>query len=1567
MPSTPDLSFTGLDEFVNKPVVENCKAKSCEEKTKVVRKNDDASIIKEYVSDNEEEDVSRHKVEKKTVRPSIAKTEFVKPKQQEKTARKTVKQVEQHRVDEGFFIGYSLNSKAFRVFNNKTKILEENLHIRFSESTPNVIGSGPAWLFDIDALTRTTNYEPIVANTQSNGFVDLKSSYDDGSKPSRVDVKKVDEDPCKESECNDQKKKDNVNSTNNVNTICSTVNADGTNEVNADGGIISSELQFDPNMPALEDVSTFDLSRNFEDNGFEDPDFPDKVYKVEKALYGLHQAPRAWFTDVKTTSTKVETHKPLLKDKDGEYVDVHMYRSMIGSLMYLTSSKPDIMFTVCACTRYQVNPKVSNLHAMKRIFSDYGGASLDRKSTTGGCQFLGYGKKIIIIESSVRRDLRLAYEEGIDFLPNSTLFEQIALIGLGKCFSGRVTPLFPTMVVQNQSQLGEGSAMPTNPHHTPTILQPSSSQPQKTQKPRKLKRKDTQVPQPSDPTKSVANEVVHKELSDSLVRAATTASSLEVEQDSGNITKTQSKSTHNESSSQRTNSGGGPRCQKTMGDTTAQTRVLDLEKTKTTQHNEIVNLKRRIESSRDEESVGDDASKQGRIDTIDADEYITLVSVQDDADKDMFDVDALNGEEVFVAGQNENVVEEVVDAAQVSTAVTTVTITTEEITLAQSLEALKTSKPKVKGIVFQDPSKSTTTTTTISSQQSHDKGKGIMIEESKDLQEKEEKANIALIEEWDDIQAKIDADHQLAERMQAQEQEELAFKRVNTFEDFRIELVKGKEMRAGKELKMKYGSCKKDTECWNESCMTPVEYIYAVYADLHLLMKKLDDFEEEYQVQRRIVGIKSLLDAVGITTAQVYVNTALMNVDIAKFLMNHYVDMIKKEIRKFVLAKDWKSMDELMNAALEREQETKKCERSPPKKGLNRVVLLVRSSSLIKSIQGSGGNDTHIVPIVENSIRNKLIRVKTPSGGETFIYGESKKTSLAICTYARAKKHLARGFQAYLAHVVDIQKNTPKIDSIPIVRELPDVFPEELPGIPPDKQVEFCIDLIPGSTPVAKSLYRLAPSEMQELIKQLHELLDKGFIHLSSSRIKVDTTKINAIMNWEQPKTPTEIRSFLGLARIWIPNNKELKNLLLDEAHKSKYSIHPGSTKMYCNLKPDYWWSGMKRDIVKYVEQCLTCLQVKTEHQQPYGKLQPLEIPVWKWEKIIMDLITKLPRTPRQCNVIWVIFDRLTKSAIFLPIKESMSSEALAKLYLREVVARHGVPVSIVSDRDNRFTSRFWQRIQEDLGTRVYFSIAYHPQTDGQSERTIQTLEDLLRACAIDFGGSWDKYLPLAEFSYNNSYHFSIKMPPYEMLYGRKCRTLICWGEIEQRELASSDVVQQTNEKIDQIKERLKMVQDRQKSYADKRRRPIEIQVEDHVPWKGVICFRKRGKFRPRYIGPFRITDRVGKVAYRIELPEELNSIHNTFHVSQLRKCLVDKTEYVLLADIVVDEKLGYVEEAVEILDTMVNKLRRKEILLLKVRWKHRKGLDYSWRPEEELIKYYPAFHQEWFVRTQTE
>nr|GEX49183.1 uncharacterized mitochondrial protein AtMg00810-like [Tanacetum cinerariifolium] len=818
-------------------------------------------------------------------------------------------------------------------------------------------GSGPDWLFDIDALTRTMNYEPIIAGTQSNDYEDLKSSHDDGSKPSSDDGKKMDvksaflyekieeevyvcqplgfEDPDFPDRVNKVQKalgkidktlfikrhKEVKNTSTPMKTQKSLLKDEDGEEVDVHmyksmigsliyltslrpdimfavctcaryqvnlevshlhavkrifrylkgqqkiglwytkdspfdliaytdsdyaeasldkksttGGcqflgcrliswqrkkqtvvansITEAEYVAASSCCGQMDVKSAFLYEKIEEEvyvcqplGFEDPDFPDRVNKVEKALYGLHQAPRAWYEtlstylldngfqrgkidktlfikrhkEVKNTSTPMKTQKSLLKDEDGEEVDVHMYKSMIGSLIYLTSSRPDIMFAVCTCARYQVNLEVSHLHAMKRIFR------VD-------------GKKVIISKASIRRDLQFADEEGVDCLLNSTFFEQLALIGnldnlsgkfltylrfiqvfldkqidgisnpkrkyispshtknffgnmrrIGKGFSWRITPLFLTMVVE--SQLGEGSAMPTDPHYTPIILQSLSSQPQKTHKPRKPNRKDTQVPRLSVPTESVTDEAVYKELDDILVRAATTASSLEAEHNSDNINKTQSKATPNESSFQGTSSGGGPRGNTLQSDedrmklnelmelcANLQIRVTNLEKTKTTQANEIDSLKRgvkklemrnksrthkfkrlykvslnaRVESLGDKQSLGEDASKQERrIDDIDADKAFSLVSVHNNADKDMFDADTdLGGEEVF--GEQEVVA----DKEKIN-----------EVTLAQALAELKTSKPKVKGIVIQEPSESPTTTTTIPKQKSHDKSKGIIVKE----------------------------------------------------------------------------------------------------------------------------------------------------------------------------------------------------------------------------------------------------------------------------------------------------------------------------------------------------------------------------------------------------------------------------------------------------------------------------------------------------------------------------------------------------------------------------------------------------------------------------------------------------------------------------------------------------------------------------------------------------------------------------------------------------------------------------------------------------------------------
>nr|GEU70825.1 putative reverse transcriptase domain-containing protein [Tanacetum cinerariifolium] len=294
-----------------------------------------------------------------------------------------------------------------------------------------------------------------------------------------------------------------------------------------------------------------------------------------------------------------------------------------------------------------------------------------------------------------------------------------------------------------------------------------------------------------------------------------------------------------------------------------------------------------------------------------------------------------------------------------------------------------------------------------------------------------------------------------------------------------------------------------------------------------------------------------------------------------------------------------------------------------------------------------------------------------------------------------------------------------------------------------------------------------------------------------------------------------------------------LRDLVMHESHKSKYSIHPGSDKMYQDLKLLYWWPNTKADIAT----------------------------------ITMDFVSGMPRTPSRYDTIWVIVDRLTKLAHFLPMKKAESMENLTQLYLKEVVCRHGVPISIISDLDSHFTSRFWRSLQKALGTNLDMSTAYHPQTDDQSERTIQTLKDMLRACVIDFGSSWDRHLPLVDFLYNNSYHTSIKAAPYESLYERKCRS------------------------------------------------PVS-------PWKGDVCFRKRIKLSPHYIGPFRILARVSHVAYTLELPEELKGIHSTFQVSNLKKCLAKGNIVVLMDEIQLDDKLHVIEEPVEILDRQSKRIK---------------------------------------------
>nr|GEW46056.1 putative reverse transcriptase domain-containing protein [Tanacetum cinerariifolium] len=375
--------------------------------------------------------------------------------------------------------------------------------------------------------------------------------------------------------------------------------------------------------------------------------------------------------------------------------------------------------------------------------------------------------------------------------------------------------------------------------------------------------------------------------------------------------------------------------------------------------------------------------------------------------------------------------------------------------------------------------------------------------------------------------------------------------------------------------------------------------------------------------------------------------------------------------------------------------------------------------------------------------------------------------------------------------------------------------------------------------------------------------------------------------------------------RSWILCFGDLRALIMHESHKSKYSIYPGLDKMYQYLKKLYWWPNMKAEIATYVSECLTCTKVKAEYQKPSGLLVQPVSSIWKWENITNDFVTKLLKTSTVQDTIWVIVVRVTKSAHFLPLKENDSMEKLTRLYLKEVVVRHGVPVLIISDRD---------------GIHI---------------------------------------LILAVSSECSSYHMSIKATPFEALYDRKCRSPVYWAEVGNAQLTGPEIVHETTEKIIQIKKRIQVARDRQKSYADRIRKPLEFQVEDKVmlkvsPWKGVIRLGKRGKLNPRYIGPFKILAKVGIVAYRLELPYQLSHVHSVFHVSNLKKRFSDEPLAIPLNEIHIDDNLNFIEEPVEIMDREVKCLKQSHILIVKVCWNSSRCLEFTWERENQMQKKYP-------------
>ncbi|WVZ63594.1 hypothetical protein U9M48_013215 [Paspalum notatum var. saurae] len=377
----------------------------------------------------------------------------------------------------------------------------------------------------------------------------------------------------------------------------------------------------------------------------------------------------------------------------------------------------------------------------------------------------------------------------------------------------------------------------------------------------------------------------------------------------------------------------------------------------------------------------------------------------------------------------------------------------------------------------------------------------------------------------------------------------------------------------------------------------------------------------------------------------------------------------------------------------------------------------------------------------------------------------------------------------------------------------------------------------------------------------------------------------------------------------------------------------------------------MKRAVAEYVAICDTCQRVKAEHQRPAGLLQPLKVPEWKWVEITMDFIVGFSRTQKGYNSIWVVVDRLTKVAHFIPVNTTYSSVKLAKLYISRIVCLHGIPKRIISDRRSQFTSHFWEQLHDSLDTKLRFSTTYHPQTDGQIERTNQILEDMLRGCAIQYGISWDKCLPYAEFSYNNSYQASLKKSPFEALYGKRPVRSRYFGP---------HIIQDTKQQLRIVQENLRVAQSRHRSYANVRKRDLSFKVDDHVylkvsPMRDIRRFNMKGKLAPRYIGPFKILEKKGEVAYRLELPPSLSGVHDVFYVSQLKKCLRVPEEQAPLEGLEVQEGLTYTKHPVKILDTSERVTKNKSIKMCRVQWSHHTETKATWKREDELKAAYPA------------
>ncbi|XP_073153193.1 uncharacterized protein [Henckelia pumila] len=492
--------------------------------------------------------------------------------------------------------------------------------------------------------------------------------------------------------------------------------------------------------------------------------------------------------------------------------------------------------------------------------------------------------------------------------------------------------------------------------------------------------------------------------------------------------------------------------------------------------------------------------------------------------------------------------------------------------------------------------------------------------------------------------------------------------------------------------------------------------------------------------------------------------------------------------------------------------------------------------------------------------KRRTVSLKTKDG-ETFLFHATpKNNSSLLISVGKAWQLLNKGCGGFLASVTcDQELPRPRLEDVEVVRDFPEVFPDDIAGLLPAKECEKSFLVLKKKLMTAPVL-AIPEGTGRFVIYTDASKSGLGAVLMQDGKVIAYASRQLKIHEKNYPTHDLELAAVVFALKLWRHYLYDFERLRLEVVEPMEVcalsaltmvpslldKIRTGQASdqqlLTWKLKDEAKGGALytvKDGIVhhkrrKWVpavdllrEDVMTeAHTVKVEHQRPAGLLKPLHIPTWKWEDVTMDFVIGLPITQRRMNSIWIIVDRLTKSAHFLPVRNNFSMNQYAELYIQEVVRLHGVPARIVSDRDPRFTSNFWKSLHHGLGTKLAFSTAFHPQTDGQSERVIQILEDLLRACMIDFGGNWESKLPLVEFTYNNSYQATIGMTPYEALYGRKCRTPLHWDEVGERAVLGPEIVQQTIDMIEKVKDRMLTAQSRQKSYADKRRRDLEFQYD---------------------------------------------------------------------------------------------------------------------------------------------